>query len=131
MPEKYCLRLIRLEGIQGNLGAVSAHIFDLIAHVESEGDFVAGCIEGFDGAIEAVGKDLNEVVKSLFGGFQMLVDYHMEKGDLSEFLKEHGLGQEPIDEPRMSKCPPDLDGTFEYIPKNLPFIGGFQHAVGQ
>ena len=124
---KIGLRFLRAQKIEepGATGCL-VHLFELAAHIEQEGNRYAGCIEGFDGAIEAVGETEETVVQDLFDGFSMLVDYHIKRNNLEQFLREHGKEIRTLDKPVVSTPMVGVDRVFEYMPNIAPILGGIR-----
>ena len=126
------MRLIRAQALEesGPIG-VMCHLFDLIAFIEQEGKAYAGCIQGFDGMIEAVGTSEQEVVQNLFDGFSMLVDHHVNNKTIDQFLKEHGIQQRFLNEPAASVCDPEpAEREYVYMPRRGSLIGGTLACAG-
>jgi len=128
---------VRMRVLQGEpvekpgASAFVLHMFELIAHVEQEGEYFAGCVEGFDGTLETVGGSEKEVVQGLCEAFSMLTSYHIEKDDLWEFLTAHDMRPCAVETLSMTvTSPSDIEREFTYMPTNLPIIGGVRACGG-
>ena len=126
---KIRVRLIRVELAESEMKAGCAafvHLFQLIALIEQEGDAFAGCIQGFEGSIEAVGENRQEVIQNLVDGFSLTIDYHIGKDTLPQFLEKNRISGHQFSQP----IPIVTGPSGEEPQEEVTFVTGMPGVVG-